>query len=59
MAMIQMSTMPLYLNAAAANTDNLQRMKLVITQSIACFFSNKAFEKPVESALGETVQAYG
>ena len=55
MAMIQMTTMPFYLNAAAATNDRLQRMKLVITQSVACFFSNKAFEKPVESALGETL----
>ena len=59
MAMIQMSTIPFYYNAAAATDDKLERMKLVISQFVSAFFDNKAFEKPVESLLGETIQAYG
>ena len=54
-----MSTIPFYYNAAAATDDKLERMKLVISQFVSAFFDNKAFEKPVESLLGETIQAYG
>ena len=54
-----MTTMPYYFNAAAATNDKIERMKMVITQSISCHFDNKVFEKPVESLLGETIQAYG
>ena len=34
-------------------------MKLVMAYSISYYYADKTFEKPVESMLGETVQAYG
>ena len=54
-----MSTLSYFYNAAAASNDPIERMKLVITHSFSYFYPDKSFEKPVESELGETLQAYG
>ena len=59
MAMMMMSSMPLYMNAAAVNNDNIERLKMVIVQAVSYYFAERTFEKPVESLLGETLQAYG
>ena len=56
---MMMRTMPLYYNAAAATDDKIERMKLVIAQSINYFYPDKTFEKPIEPGLGETLQAFG
>jgi len=53
------STCPIYLNYAASISDPIERMKLVMTQSIAFFWSEKIFEKPLNPILGETFEAYG
>ena len=51
--------MPIYFNAAAAIDDPLERMKLVISSAVSYLYKEHSFEKPTESQLGETVQAYG
>ena len=51
--------MPLYLNAAAATNDQLERLKMVIVTAVSFLYCDKYFEKPLESMLGETLQAYG
>ena len=53
------STMVIYLNKAAAITDPLERMKLVITHNISFFYKEKIWEKPLNPILGETYQARG
>ena len=53
------TTIPLYLNYAAATNDKVERMKFVIAHAISYLYVDHTFEKPVESQLGETVQAYG
>ena len=53
------TTMPLYLNYAAATNDKVERMKFVIAHAVSYLYVDHTFEKPVESQLGETVQAYG
>ena len=51
--------MPLYLNAAAATNDHIERFKLVICSAVGYLYADKYFEKPLESILGETLQGYG
>lgn len=46
-----------YLNAAAVCTDPLERMKLVMTSTIAFFHPTHQFEKPLNPILGETYEA--
>ena len=53
------TTMPLYLNYAAATNDRVERMKFVIAHSISYVYIDHTFQKPIESQLGETVQAHG
>lgn len=50
---------PIYLNNAAITTDMVERMKLVVTSSVAFFNPAKIFEKPLNPILGETYQAWG
>ena len=54
-----MSSMPLYMNAAAVKEEKVERLKMVIVQAISYYYAERTFEKPVESLLGETLQAYG
>jgi hypothetical protein len=49
---------PLYLNRAAQIQDQIERIKLVITATIANFFLNCTFMKPLNPILGETCQAH-
>lgn len=56
MALIAMSS-PVYLNAAALTTDPVERMKLVMTSTLAYIFPAHMFEKPLNPILGETYQA--
>lgn len=44
-----MSTMPLYLNAAAATNDKVERMKYVIVHAVSYLYADHTFQKPVES----------
>ena len=58
-ASIMMNTMPVFFNAASVTNDKVERMKLVIVQAISYLYVEHTFEKPIESMLGETVQAFG
>ena len=53
------STMPFYYNRAAAVSDPLERMKLVICADVSATIYNKSFEKPLNPILGETYEARG
>ena len=46
-----------YLNYAASISDPLERMKCVVTSTIAFLWKNHHFEKPLNPVLGETYQA--
>lgn len=59
MTEMMQGSMPLFFNAAAATNDQLERLKLVICSGIGYLYPDKRFEKPLESILGETLQAYG
>lgn len=48
---------PIYFNAAAFSQDPVQRMKLVITQSLSFIYPTHCFDKPLNPILGETYQA--
>ena len=48
---------PLYLTAAAMSSDAIERMKLVMTQSISYIYPTHCFDKPLNPILGETLQA--
>lgn len=49
---------PLYLNKAAqSDTSPLERVKLVLTATIANFYINCSFLKPLNPILGETISA--
>mmetsp|Transcript_25987 Transcript_25987/g.25578 ORF Transcript_25987/g.25578 Transcript_25987/m.25578 type:complete len:305 (-) Transcript_25987:40-954(-) len=48
---------PLYLNKAAATSDPLERMKLVIVCSISSYIHTSTFLKPLNPILGETLHA--
>jgi len=52
-------TFPIHLNYASQTKDLVERMKMVITSSVAFFHPAKIFEKPLNPILGETYQAYG
>lgn len=45
---------PAYLNAAAFATDPVERMKYVMTASIAFVYPTHHFDKPLNPILGET-----
>ena len=47
---------PFYLTAAAMTKDPLERLKLVMTYSIAYIYPTHIFEKPLNPILGETFQ---
>lgn len=49
----------IYWNKAADCNDPLERMKYAIVGSIAFFYFEKIFEKPLNPILGETYEAYG
>ena len=53
------STMVVYLNKAAATSDPVERMKLIIAHNVSFFYKEKIFEKPLNPILGETYQARG
>mmetsp|Transcript_35627 Transcript_35627/g.54486 ORF Transcript_35627/g.54486 Transcript_35627/m.54486 type:complete len:276 (+) Transcript_35627:146-973(+) len=46
-----------YLNYAASLSDPVERMKAVMTSTIAFLWRNHAFDKPLNPVLGETFQA--
>mmetsp|Transcript_17927 Transcript_17927/g.30494 ORF Transcript_17927/g.30494 Transcript_17927/m.30494 type:complete len:280 (-) Transcript_17927:73-912(-) len=46
-----------YLNYAASISDPVERMKAVITTTVAFLWKNHHFEKPLNPVLGETYQA--
>jgi hypothetical protein len=46
---------PLYINRAAIAPDRVERLKLVITATLASFYVNLSFLKPLNPILGETV----
>ncbi len=48
------SVFAFYLNYAASVTDPIERMKAVVTSSIAFLKKNHTFEKPLNPLLGET-----
>ena len=47
---------PVYFTAAAYSQDPVQRMKLVMTQSISFIYPTHCFDKPLNPILGETYQ---
>lgn len=48
---------PHYLNAAGYATDPIERMKYIITDSIAFIYPTHHFDKPLNPILGETFEA--
>lgn len=48
--------MPIYLNLAGEQDDKIERFKLIITTTIACFHSSSVFLKPLNPILGETYE---
>ncbi len=48
---------PLYINKAI-NENRVERMKLVITATLATFHVNLSFHKPLNPILGETVSGH-
>jgi len=58
MSMVQ-TTMPVYLNYASSIDDPVERMKLVIAQSMSFVMYEKFFDKPLNPILGETYEAVG
>ena len=53
------SCSPLLLNFAASISDPIERLRLVMVNSIAFFYPSKICEKPLNPILGETYQAFG
>jgi len=53
------SCYPIYFNRAAETADPVEKMKLTICGSLAYFYFEKLFEKPLNPILGETYEAYG
>jgi hypothetical protein len=47
---------PVFLNAAALTKDPIERMKLVISASLAWIYPTHTFDKPLNPVLGETYQ---
>jgi len=52
------SFFPIYFNRAAASDNPVERIKLVITATLANFYVNCTFLKPLNPVLGETFQGY-
>lgn len=50
---------PIYLNYAAGLSDPVERMRLVMVNSISYYYLGNIFEKPLNPILGETFQAIG
>lgn len=48
--------MPIYLNLAGEQNDPIERMKYIITATIACFHNSSVFLKPLNPILGETYE---
>lgn len=48
---------PIYLTKAALSNDPIERMKLVMTQSLSFIYPTHCFDKPLNPILGETYQA--
>lgn len=53
------SSLPVYLAAANASEDPLERMKLTMAANFCWYFYEYAFDKPLNPILGETYQAFG
>lgn len=49
----------IYWNKAAETADPIEKMKYTIVGSLAFFYFEKIFEKPLNPILGETYEAYG
>ena len=49
----------MYINIAAAQSDPVERMKLLICSNFSAVYFNKIFEKPLNPILGETYQCFG
>lgn len=47
-----------YLTRAANTDDPVERMKLVITSTIAFLYPSHQFEKPLNPILGETLEEF-
>jgi hypothetical protein len=45
------------MNAAALSKDPVERMKLMMTSSLAWIYCTHHFEKPLDPILGETYEA--
>ena len=48
--------MPIYLNLAGGQNNPVERMKYIITATIACFHNSSVFLKPLNPILGETYE---
>ena len=53
------TTLPIFMNKAAATDDPIERMKLVMTANFSWFIYNYMFTKPLNPILGETYQCHG
>lgn len=53
------SCFTIYFNKAAETSNPIEKMKLTIVGSLAYFYFEKIFEKPLNPYLGETYEAYG
>ena len=49
---------PLYVNRASILSNKIERFKMVITATIASFYVNLSFYKPLNPILGETVAGH-
>ena len=56
---LSQSSFPMYINVAAAQSDPIERMKLLICANFSAVYFNKIFEKPLNPILGETYQCFG
>ena len=52
------STMPAYFYKANESSDPIERMKLVMAQSVSWYAYEHVFAKPLNPILGETYQSY-
>lgn len=46
------------MNKASSISDPVERMKLILTATIGCFYINCSFLKPLNPILGETISAH-
>ena len=49
---------PLYINRASLISNKIERFKLIISATIASFYINCSFHKPLNPILGETVNGH-